>query len=98
MSTSDDRVCPIRRTVYFSGRVQGVGFRFTAQAVASRFVVTGFVRNLSDGRVEMVVEGAESEVNRFQGAVEEAMGPNIRNVRATTAGATDEFAGFSIAF
>ncbi len=45
-----------------SGRVQGVGFRYTAKGVAQRFAVTGFVRNLSDGRVELVVEGDAAEV------------------------------------
>ena len=46
-----------RREVYFSGRVQGVGFRYTVRMVASRFAVTGFVKNLPDGRVQLVAEG-----------------------------------------
>ena len=46
----------------FSGRVQGVGFRFTACRIAERFSVTGFVRNLSNGEVELVAEGAESDL------------------------------------
>ena len=88
----------IRRTIHYSGRVQGVGFRFTTEAVALRFKITGFVRNLPDGRVELVAEGAESEVDRFQAAVEDAMRQNIREIQATTAPATDEFSEFSIAF
>jgi acylphosphatase len=47
------------------GRVQGVGFRFTTVEVASRFPVTGFVRNLPDGSVEIVAEGAEPAVLDF---------------------------------
>ena len=88
----------IRRTIHYSGRVQGVGFRFTTEAVARRFEITGFVRNLPDGRVELVAEGAESEVNRFQAAVEDAMRVSIREVQATTGPANDEFCEFSIAF
>ena len=43
-----------RMQIFFSGTVQGVGFRFTAERLARRFPVTGFVRNLEDGRVEVV--------------------------------------------
>ncbi len=43
--------------IYFSGRVQGVGFRHTCQLAASRFGLSGWVKNLADGRVELVVEG-----------------------------------------
>ncbi len=97
-SASDSQPASVRRTLYFSGRVQGVGFSFTAEAIASRFGVTGFVRNLRDGRVELVVEGAESELGRFQNAVEQAMRGNINEVNATDTTATGEFTGFSIAF
>ena len=51
-----------RRRILYSGRVQGVGFRFTARRLASRFAVEGFVRNLDDGRVELVAEGPAEEV------------------------------------
>lgn len=97
-SASDSQTASVRRTLYFSGRVQGVSFRFTAEAIASRFGVTGFVRNLRDGRVELVVEGAESELGRFQSAVEQAMQGNINEVNATDTTATGEFASFCIAF
>ncbi len=96
--TSDIPPASVRRTVYFSGRVQGVGFRFTVEAVASRFAVTGFVRNLRDGRVELVAEGAASELDGLQQAVEEAMRGNIREVNATDAPTTGEFTSFRIAF
>jgi len=57
------------RLVHYSGRVQGVGFRATTHSMARRFAVTGYVRNLSDGRVEVLVEGAPAEVDRFLQAV-----------------------------
>ncbi len=53
----------IRAHVYYSGQVQGVGFRFTCRQLASRHVVGGFVRNLPDGRVELVAEGDRRQVS-----------------------------------
>src|SRR5207249_8898651 len=55
-----------RAHVFYAGRVQGVGFRYTAREVACGYEVTGFVRNLPDGRVEMVAEGEEEEVRRSE--------------------------------
>ena len=52
-------------TVFFSGRVQGVGFRYHTLQVAKQFDVSGYVRNLSDGRVQLETEGEEAEVNAF---------------------------------
>jgi len=63
----------IRRSVWFDGQVQGVGFRFTTCELAERFAVAGYVRNLRDGRVELVAEGDAEEVDRFIWAVSEAM-------------------------
>lgn len=55
--------------IFYSGTVQGVGFRYTAKAVAAGFEVTGTVRNLPDGRVELIAEGARSELEAFRDAV-----------------------------
>jgi acylphosphatase len=52
-----------------SGRVQGVGFRYFTEAVASREGVHGWVRNLPDGRVEAAVEGDAEAVDRFERAM-----------------------------
>ena len=54
-----------RRTVCFSGRVQGVGFRFTAIRIAERYDITGYVRNLHDGKVECVIEGSPDTLDEF---------------------------------
>jgi acylphosphatase len=51
--------------VFYEGRVQGVGFRFTVRHIAKGFDVTGWVRNLPDGRVELQVTGDEEEVRAF---------------------------------
>ena len=66
-----------QRRIVFSGRVQGVGFRYTAHRIAGRFAVSGFVRNLSDGTVELVVAGAADETHRFLESLTEAMSANI---------------------
>ena len=88
----------IRRTLHFSGRVQGVFFRATTCEVASPFDVTGFVRNLPDGRVELVAEGMATELDRLQAAVMDAMRSNITEVSRTDGPATGEFAAFRIAY
>ena len=54
-----------RVTVLYSGRVQGVGFRYTVRQLASGYDVTGTVRNQPDGRVELIAEGARAELKAF---------------------------------
>lgn len=61
-----------RLQVFYSGRVQGVGFRYTVKTVATGFEITGTVRNLSDGRVELVAEGRKDELAEFQQAIRES--------------------------
>ena len=80
----------------FSGHVQGVGFRYTTMNVALQFDVRGYARNLPDGRVEVVVEGAPAEIDAFIAAVKERMASFIRKVDSTDAPATGEFREFSI--
>ncbi len=56
-------------TVLYSGQVQGVGFRYTAKTVATGFDLTGTIRNLADGRVELVAEGRREELEAFRAAL-----------------------------
>jgi len=58
--------------VFYEGRVQGVGFRYSARRVATGFDVAGYVRNLPDGRVELVASGDPEEVDGFLDAVRES--------------------------
>ena len=58
--------------VFYEGRVQGVGFRYSARRVAAGFDLAGYVRNLPDGRVELVASGDEEEVDGFLQAVRES--------------------------
>ena len=87
---------PIRRHVYYTGHVQGVGFRWTARHIAQGFAVTGFVRNLADRRVELVAEGAAAEVERFCAAIAERFEANIRDAAVTDGPFTDEFSTFEV--
>lgn len=87
-----------RREVYYSGRVQGVGFRYTARGIAKGYRVSGFVRNLADGRVQLVVEGTPSELDRYLAALAEEMERNITGAEARSSLATREFDGFEIRF
>jgi len=85
--------------VFFSGTVQGVGFRFTAERLARRFPVTGFVRNLEDGRVEVTAEGEETQLVEFLTAIRESgMKDYIRDVEAHWSSAQGCFSRFSITF
>jgi acylphosphatase len=85
---------PIRQLVYYSGRVQGVGFRYTTCQIASRFAATGTVRNLPDGRVELIAEGTPAELRAFLGDIHAAMGGNIAQTDVHTLEATGEFKTF----
>ena len=87
-----------RRRVLYAGNVQGVGFRFTSQRIAQGFAVTGFVRNLSNGSVELVAEGPPSELNRFLAQVAATMGDCIQDTDIHCQAATGEFASFVIAY
>jgi acylphosphatase len=85
-----------RREVTFSGRVQGVGFRYTARQIASRFPVSGFVKNLADGRVLLVVEGPVLELERLIEAIEDEMDRFIENKQVSVLRPTGEFPTFEI--
>lgn len=65
------------KLVYYSGHVQGVGFRATAASIARRYAVSGWVRNLPDRRVELLAEGESNEVLAFLAAVRERMTDHI---------------------
>jgi acylphosphatase len=86
-----------RMQILYSGRVQGVGFRYAVRTLAAGFEVTGSVRNLADGRVELTAEGARSELEAFRAAIQEAgLAANIRREDASWSEATGGFNGFAI--
>ena len=82
--------------VYFSGPVQGVGFRQTASRLAQGFQIAGWVKNLEDGRVELLVEGEEAEVLRFFKLICERMKQYIQNTETNWGTASNQFSQFDI--
>jgi acylphosphatase len=76
--------------------VQGVGFRYTARHLARGHPVGGYVRNLSDGRVEMVAEGESKDLDAVADAISRQMEGFIRGVTVSVDKATGEFSSFGI--
>jgi len=83
---------------YFSGRVQGVGFRYTSQDIARASGVSGWAKNLPDGRVEIVAEADESTLKLFLERINNSFSRYINDADATWSEATGEFRDFSIKF
>jgi len=83
--------------IFYSGRVQGVGFRYTAKTVAAGFEITGTVRNLPDGRVELIAEGDRAELEAYRDAIRGAgLAGFIRDESVSWADAKNEFHGLEI--
>ena len=87
-----------RREILFSGRVQGVGFRYSTRNIARGYDVTGYVRNLSDGRVQLVCEGTASELNRLIDEIVDRLGHFIQSKAVATEPGRGDFVDFSIRF
>jgi acylphosphatase len=85
-----------RREIRFSGKVQGVGFRYTTRDIATRHRVAGFVQNLDDGRVLLVVEGERLDIDGFLNELRAESQRNIRGEESTTLPVTNEYIDFSI--
>src|SRR5262245_38995741 len=84
-----------RLNVFYAGTVQGVGFRYTVKSLARGFDVAGTVRNLPDGRVELVAEGARDELGAFQQAIRESeLGHFIRKEEVSWSEAATGLRGF----
>jgi len=87
-----------QRTVYFSGDVQGVGFRYTACRTAAQYNVTGYARNLPDGRVECLVEGPDTEIDSFLADLARRMSGYIRLQEQQTARYSGRYKTFGVKF
>lgn len=86
----------VTRRILFSGRVQGVGFRWTTNRIASKFSVTGFVRNLANGQVELIVQGQTAVVADFLQEIQSAMSGNIDNVQDEVITSVEAFTTFEV--
>ena len=84
--------------VYYTGRVQGVGFRFTIEDIARDLGVTGWVKNLRDGKVEVVAEAEERLVTDFLTKVGVRFSRYIQDVEVEWSQASGEFNDFAIKF
>lgn len=83
--------------ILYSGTVQGVGFRYTVKRLVAGFEVSGTLRNLPDGQVELVAEGERAELQAFQQAVRDSgLGGLIRQEDETWSATTDGLRGFEI--
>ena len=87
----------VARTLFISGRVQGVGFRYFTRDAATREGLTGWVRNLPDGRVEVLVEGEAEAVTRIERALRAGpRGARVDTVYVDTEPAGGRYRGFDI--
>ena len=84
--------------LYYTGMVQGVGFRFTVKKIAAGFAIDGFVKNLPDGWVEVVAVGEAEEVKTFLKRIKGSMRRCIKDVEINWQAPTEEFSGFEIRF
>lgn len=85
-----------RRTIFYTGRVQGVGFRWSTLRALDGLEIDGYVKNLPDGRVELVIEGEPATLDAGLERVRTAMAGNIDRESVATAAPTGEFQGMGI--
>ncbi len=84
--------------IIFSGNVQGIGFRFTAFSAANRYKLTGTVRNLRDGTVEMVVQGATDDIDNCIRDIQREIGNYIRETKIEEIPLDPQYKTFKITF
>jgi acylphosphatase len=88
-----------RARAFYSGRVQGVGFRHTAEQNALAAALTGWVKNLPDGRVELVCEGSKDAIDGFLAEIKTGqLGPYIKKTDVRWEPPTCEFTDFTVEF
>ena len=88
-----------RAHVYYSGRVQGVGFRYTAERFALELSLLGWVKNLPDGRVELICEGPKEKIEELFSHIQKSMlGRHIKKTDIRWETPTHEFCDFIVEF
>ncbi len=85
-----------RYVVYYSGRVQGVGFRYAVCRLSAKFDVKGFVRNLPDSRVQLIAEGRIVQLDLFLESIQAEMASYIRDKHVDRQEPTGEFSDFGL--
>jgi len=84
--------------VYYSGRVQGIGFRFTAARLAEELDISGWVKNLADTRVELVAEGTQERINDLLTQLNNNFSNYIQDTEVVWGVATGKFKDFGVKF
>ncbi len=88
-----------RAHIFYGGRVQGVGFRHTAEGIALDLGLVGWVKNLPDGRVEIVCEGKKSQIDSLLESLSQSMvGRHIKSCDVNWEKPTQEFTDFCVEF
>lgn len=98
MSNAADPTGRIGRRVIYTGRVQGVGFRYTAKSIALRYPVSGYVKNLADGTVELEAHGRPEVVTEFLADVADRFDGNIADAEMCAIDYDPAHAGFGIRY
>ncbi len=88
----------VRARVHYRGYVQGVGFRYTTVMISHNFKISGYVRNLPDGRVKMSAEGERSEVEAFLAQVRDRMKRHTSDEAVEWAEPNGSYDGFQIRY
>lgn len=88
----------IAKCVVYTGRVQGVGFRFTAQRIAIRYELVGYVKNLPTGQVEMFAQGHREDVADCLRDISETFATHIRDTQTEKVSVNPNYAEFKITF
>jgi acylphosphatase len=92
------KVSQIAKHIVFRGHVQGVGFRFTAHHIANRSRLTGFVRNLPDGTVEMLAQGAPDDIDACINQIQDSFTGYIRQTLVEETPPDPKYKEFRITF
>jgi len=87
-----------RLHIYYNGRVQGVGFRFSAEHIAQELNLAGWIKNLPDGRVELIAEGDEGILKKLIDEIENRMGSYVSNQLVDWEEFKGEFEHFGVIF
>lgn len=88
----------IAKHIIFSGRVQGVGFRYTTQRAASRYELTGFVRNLSNGTVEALLQGTKANIQACLNEIKDNFGGFLRDMQTNDHPVNPQYHDFRITY
>ena len=88
----------VAKHIVFEGSVQGVGFRFTAHRMAGRHQLTGYVRNIADGTVEMLAQGPAQDVDDCVRDIQDCLAGHVREVRTVEVPPDPRCTDFRITF